>query len=135
MPREKDSRRAAVTTKGDRNGRDRSGRSRTDRMASPPPPQPAGNGKAPPAEAPRLPSRIDRLLHFAEEHARRVLRRLQSYRRVRRDGPTFLGDWANERDVDQRIKHGDPIAVIDGLLDAVEGLSEAARAIEREHGI
>lgn len=134
MPRETDSRRAAVTTKGDRNGRDRSGSSRTTRLASPPPAESAGNGKAPPAEAPPIP-RLDRALDFAEEHARRVLRRVQAYRRIRREGPTFLGEWANERDIDQRIEHGDPIAVIDGLLDAVEGISEAARQLEREHGI
>lgn len=60
---------------------------------------------------------------------------MQAYRRIRRDGPTFLGEWANERDVDRRIEHGDPIAVIDGLFDAAEGLTEAARQIEHEHGI
>jgi hypothetical protein len=60
---------------------------------------------------------------------------VQAYRRIRRDGPTFPGDWANERDVDQRIEHGDPIAVIDAMEDAADGIADARRQLEIEMGI
>jgi len=138
MQRARKTRRAAIPkTTGERNGRERQGSHRADRLGSPPPPQLAGDG-ATPAEAarPSLPPAKLRLLKYADEIARRILRRTQRYRDVRSGGaPLFSADWANERDIDLRIRSGDPIAVSDAMRDAAEALVEAAEGWEREHGI
>lgn len=83
-----------------------------------------------------VPPKRDRILEFAEELARRLVRRVQTYRRVRTHGPTqLLPEWVNERDIDVRIKSGDPIAVIDAMGDAADGIADARRQLEIEMGI
>jgi hypothetical protein len=74
-------------------------------------------------------------LKLAEELAHRLIRRVQAYRRVRSEGPLYLEEWANERDVDRRIDSGDPIAVIDAMADAADGIADARRQMEIELGI
>ena len=72
----------------------------------------------------------------AEELAHRLRRRIQTYRRVRTHGPEqVLAEWVNERDIDLRIKSGDPVAVVDALADAAEGIDDARRNLEIEMGI
>ena len=83
-----------------------------------------------------VPPKRDRILKLAEELAHRLRRRIQAYRRVRTHGPErVLAEWVNERDIDLRIKSGDPIAVVDALADAAEGIGEARRNLEIEMGI
>jgi hypothetical protein len=106
-------------------------------LGSSPPAQLAGDGAtAPEAARPAFPPARLRLLKYSDEIARRILRRTQLYRDVRAGGaPLLSAEWANERDIDLRIRTGDPIAVSDALRDAAEALVEAAEGWEREHGI
>ena len=137
MPRARTTRATVPDTSGERNGRDRQGSPRADRLGSQTPAQLAGDGATATAAArPALPPARLRLLKYADEIARRILRRTQRYRDVRSGGaPLLSADWANERDIDLRIRTGDPIAVSDALRDAAEALVEAAEGWEREHGI
>jgi len=83
-----------------------------------------------------VPPKRDRILKLAEELAHRLRRRIQAYRQVRTHGPTqVLPEWVNERDIDVRIKSGDPIAVVDALADAADGIDDARRNLEIEMGI
>ena len=83
-----------------------------------------------------VPPKRDRILKLAEELAHRLRRRIQTYRRVRTHGPEqVLAEWVNERDIDLRIKSGDPVAVVDALADAADGIDDARRNLEIEMGI
>ena len=96
---------------------------------------PSEGGPVHQANAGPLPPKRARLLKLAEELAHRLIRRVQAYRRVRSEGPLYLEEWANERDVDRRIDSGDPIAVIDAMADAADGIADARRQMEIELGI
>jgi hypothetical protein len=138
MQRARKTRRSAVPkTNGERNGSDRQGSPRANRLGGPAAAEPAGHGAiAPEAARPSFPPAKLRLLKYADEIARRILRRTQRYRDVRSGGaPLLSADWANERDIDLRIRSGDPISVSDAMRDAAEALVEAAEGWEREHGI
>jgi len=138
MQRARKTRRSAVPkTKGERNGSDRQGSPRATRLGGPAAAEPAGHGATAPTTArPALPPAKLRLLKYVDEIARRILRRTQRYRDVRSGGaPLLSADWANERDIDLRIRSGDPVAVSDAMRDAAEALVEAAEGWEREHGI
>jgi hypothetical protein len=76
-----------------------------------------------------------RMLELAEEHLRRLHRRIQEYRRTHRDGPRRLQIIAAERDIDLRIEQGDPVAVGDALGDAAEFFLDLRREWEREIGL
>lgn len=114
--------------------RDRSGGARAHRVGRSEATKPAGDGPPSPAEIALR--RRARLLERSEEISRRVSRRIQEYRRAWAERRiTNADNWINERDIDLRIAHGDPVAISDAFRDAAELLEEIADAWEREIGM
>jgi hypothetical protein len=126
---------AASTTSGDRNGRDRQGSARTDRVGRPQTSKPAGHRPAPPPEASPAVVRALRLLELVEESAQRLIRRLRARRGVLIGGPSRVGSAWNERDIDLRITSGDPIGITDAIRDHIENATEAVERLEMDMGI
>lgn len=134
--RARTTRRAAASKPlGGPHGRDRQSSARANRLGRSETPKPAGHRPAPPPEASPELLRTLRLLELADECCQRLIRRCRTRRDVRLGGPTGpTGNW-NERDIDCRIRGGDPVAITDALRDAAETLIEVAHRLEIEMGI
>jgi hypothetical protein len=97
--------------------------------------KPSGHRPAPPATASPQLLRHLRTLDFSIEARQRLIRRCRLRRDVRLGGPVGPpGEW-NERNIDCRLRSGDPVAICDAMRDTAEAPIDAAHKLEIDMGL